>query len=269
MINLDFYHIFKLSAYYKSKKIKDLLLSSLNDLKKQIETLRHRMADAALAAGRSPDSISIIAVSKFHPPQSVIEAFKCNLSSFGENYVQEGVKKIEALADLRSDLQWHCIGPVQRNKAKSVAQHFDWLSSLHSFELAQKLNQARSESSLPPLNICIQVNIDQAATKSGLSAREATALAHAFEQWPHLRLRGLMCIPDATPTLQEQNKVFAQARALFEKWNNLGLKVDTLSMGMSHDLEAAIAQGSTQIRIGTAIFGPRQSPLRSTVQAQS
>jgi pyridoxal phosphate enzyme (YggS family) len=225
-------------------------------MKLRIEQVQQRIATAALKAGRDPASVQCLAVSKLHPSESVRAAHACGLIAFGENYVQEGVDKIEALSDLRSSLEWHCIGPVQSNKSKWVASHFDWIQSLDSAKLAGRLNEQRRVDQ-PPLNVCIQVNIDQGPTKSGLSPQDATQLAQGFAEWPRLRLRGLMCIPDPLPTREQQEQVFAKARQLFASWQDMGLPVDTLSMGMSDDLEAAVAQGSTLVRIGTAIFGSR------------
>lgn len=225
-------------------------------MKIRIEQVQQRMATAALNAGRDPASVQCLAVSKLHPAASVRAAHACGLNAFGENYVQEGVDKIDALSDLRSTLEWHCIGPVQSNKSKWVASHFDWIQSLDSAKLARRLNEQRRVDQ-PPLNVCIQVNIDQGPTKSGLSPQDATQLALSFAEWPRLHLRGLMCIPDPLPTREQQEQVFAQARDLFASWQDRGLPVDTLSMGMSDDLEAAVAQGSTMVRIGTAIFGSR------------
>lgn len=225
-------------------------------MKLRIEQVQQRIATAALKAGRDPASVQCLAVSKLHSSESVRAAHACGLTTFGENYVQEGVNKIDALPDLRSSLEWHCIGPVQSNKSKWVASHFDWIQSLDSAKLADRLNEQRRVDQ-PPLNVCIQVNIDQGPTKSGLSPQDATQLAQGFTAWPRLRLRGLMCIPDPLPTLEQQEQVFAQARQLFASWQDIGLPVDTLSMGMSDDLEAAVAQGSTLVRIGTAIFGSR------------
>ena len=233
-------------------------MTDTHPMKARIEQVLQRISDAALAAGRDPASIRCLAVSKLHPANAVRAAHTCGLNAFGENYVQEGVDKIDALSDLRAHIEWHCIGPVQSNKSKWIASHFDWIQSLDSSKLAQRLNDQRP-ADRAPLNVCIQVNLDLGANKSGLSAQDATALAQQFQQWPRLRLRGLMCIPEPYPTRQLQEAVFAQASDLFHKWQHLGLNVDTLSMGMSDDLEAAVAQGSTMVRIGTAIFGARMT----------
>ncbi|MEY3953666.1 MAG: hypothetical protein RLZZ397_546 [Pseudomonadota bacterium] len=233
-------------------------MTDIHPMKARIEQVLQRISDAALAAGRDPESIRCLAVSKLHPANAVRAAHTCGLNAFGENYVQEGVDKIDALSDLRAHIEWHCIGPVQSNKSKWIASHFDWIQSLDSSKLAQRLNDQRP-ADRNPLNVCIQVNLDQGPNKSGLSAQDATALAQRFQQWPRLRLRGLMCIPEPYPTRQQQEAVFAQARELLQSWQHLGLNLDTLSMGMSDDLEAAVAQGSTMVRIGTAIFGTRVS----------
>lgn len=233
-------------------------MTDIHPMKARIEQVLQRISGAALAAGRDPASIRCLAVSKLHPANAVRAALTWGLNAFGENYVQEGVDKIDALSDLRAHIEWHCIGPVQSNKSKWIASHFDWIQSLDSSKLAQRLNDQRP-ADRNPLNVCIQVNLDQGPNKSGLSAQAATILAQQFSQWPRLRLRGLMCIPEPYPTRQQQEAVFAQARELLQSWQHLGLNLDTLSMGMSDDLEAAVAQGSTMVRIGTAIFGTRVS----------
>jgi pyridoxal phosphate enzyme (YggS family) len=195
-------------------------------------------------------------VSKTFPAEAVREARAAGQIAFGENYVQEGVGKIEALADLRAGLEWHCIGPLQSNKTRPVAAHFDWVHSIDRLKIAERLAEQRP-AELPPLQVCLQVNVDAGANKSGVPPAEALALARAVAALPRLRLRGLMAIPEPAPDFETQQALFLRAAAVFEEMRGAGLEVDTLSLGMSADLEAAIAAGSTMVRIGTAIFGAR------------
>jgi len=174
--------------------------------------------------------------------------------AFGENYIQEAVEKIMALDHL--PLQWHCIGPIQSNKTRLVAAHFDWVHTVDRLKIAQRLSEQRPDH-LAPLQVCIQVNVDEGATKSGVAPEQALALAQAVAALPRLRVRGLMCIPETAPDFVAACAVFARARALFDQMNLDGMGLDTLSMGMSGDLEAAVASGSTMVRVGSAIFGSR------------
>jgi PLP dependent protein len=223
-----------------------------------LETVRQRIQHACAQAGRDPAQVTLLAVSKTFGPEAVQQALDAGQNAFGENYIQEGVDKIQALRNARPDtaLQWHCIGPVQSNKTRLVAEHFDWLQSLDRLKIAQRLSEQRPEG-LPPLQVCLQVNVDGGPTKSGVSPAELPALAEAVAQLPNLRLRGLMCIPEPAEGFEAQRAVFAQARELFDGLNARGLGLDTLSMGMSEDLDAAIAAGSTMVRVGRAIFGSR------------
>ncbi|GAB4216379.1 MAG: YggS family pyridoxal phosphate-dependent enzyme [Rhodoferax sp.] len=221
--------------------------------------LRIRHAEQAYA--RTPHSVQLLAVSKTFGPQAVQAAFDAGQRAFGENYIQEAVAKMAALAHL--PLQWHCIGPVQSNKSRLVAEHFDWVHTVASLKLAQRLS-AQRPASLGPLQVCIQVNIDDGPNKSGVSPADAPALARALAQLPGLRLRGLMCIPEPAPDFEAATAVCKRARALFDALNSEGLQLDTLSLGMSADLEAAVAAGSTLVRVGSAIFGTR---LRATTAA--
>jgi pyridoxal phosphate enzyme (YggS family) len=198
----------------------------------------------------------LLAVSKTFPAEAVREARAAGQIAFGENYVQEGVAKIEALSDLRAGLEWHCIGPLQSNKTRPVAAHFDWVHSIDRLKIAERLAEQRP-AELPPLQVCLQVNVDAGANKSGVTAGETLALARAVAALPRLRLRGLMAIPEPAPDFEAQRALFLRAAAVFEEMRGAGLEVDTLSLGMSADLEAAIAAGSTMVRIGTAIFGGR------------
>jgi len=212
------------------------------------------IAAACEAAGRLADSVQLLAVSKTWGPEAVRAAHAAGQSAFGENYIQEAVEKMAALRDL--PLQWHCIGPIQSNKTKLVAEHFDWVHSIDRLKIAQRLSEQRPPT-LAPLQVCIQVNVDGGSTKSGVSPAELPALAQAVAALPHLQLRGLMTIPEPAETEAQMRAVHAKAKALFESLRQQGLPLDTLSMGMSADLAPAIAQGSTLVRVGTAIFGKR------------
>jgi hypothetical protein len=212
------------------------------------------IAAACEAAGRLADSVQLLAVSKTWGPEAVRAAHAAGQTAFGENYIQEAVEKMAALRDL--PLQWHCIGPIQSNKTKLVAEHFDWVHSIDRLKIAQRLSEQRPPT-LAPLQVCIQVNVDGGSTKSGVSPAELPALAQAVAALPHLQLRGLMTIPEPAETEAQMRAVHAKAKALFESLRQQGLPLDTLSMGMSADLAPAIAQGSTLVRVGTAIFGKR------------
>ena len=222
-----------------------------------LKTVRARMAAACRAAGREASEVKLLAVSKTFGPQDVAAAFAAGQTAFGENYIQEAVQKITKLRHL--PLQWHCIGPIQSNKTRLVAEHIDWVHTVDRLSVAQRLSQQRPPG-LPPLQVCIQVNVDGGATKSGVRPLEALALAQQVATLPRLRLRGVMSIPEPAPDFATACAVFARVRALFDAMNAEGLTLDTLSIGMSADLEAAIQAGSTLVRVGTAIFGgrPRQ-----------
>jgi pyridoxal phosphate enzyme (YggS family) len=221
-------------------------------------TVHERIRHACKVAGRDVTQVTLLAVSKTFGPDAVLAAVAAGQHAFGENYVQEGVEKILALRQSApvAHLAWHCIGPLQSNKTRLVAEHFDWVQSVDRLKIAQRLSEQRPEA-LGPLNICLQVNVDGGANKSGLAPAELPALAQAVTQLPRLRLRGLMCIPEPAEGELAQRAVFDQARALFDGLNRDGLALDTLSMGMSDDLDAAIASGSTLVRVGRAIFGGR------------
>ena len=229
----------------------------------QLHNIQHRIAQACASAQRLPASVHLLAVSKTFGAEAVAEAVRAGQRSFGENYIQEGVEKIVAvqgMRDLAVGLQWHCIGPVQSNKTRLVAEHFDWVQTVDRLKIAERLSVQRPES-LPPLNVCLQVNVDGGATKSGVAPQELLALAEAVARLPRLVLRGLMSIPDDRADFAAQQAVHAQAQALFEQVRSSGLpglaQFDTLSMGMTGDLEAAIAAGSTLVRVGSGIFGQR------------
>ncbi len=227
------------------------MMSMIADHLQQVQT---RIADACLQAARLPESVALLAVSKTFAAQAVRQAHAAGQTAFGENYIQEAVEKMAALADL--GLQWHCIGPIQSNKTRLVAQHFDWVHTIDRLKTAQRLSEQRP-SHLTALQVCIQVNVDGGVTKSGVLPSEALALAEAVAGLPRLRLRGLMCIPEPAPDYAAACAVFAQGKHLFDQLNRSGLAMDTLSMGMSADLEAAIASGSTMVRVGSALFGAR------------
>ena len=219
-----------------------------------LQHVRARIATACQRAGRGVEEVTLLAVSKTFGADAVRAAAAAGQRAFGENYIQEGVEKIAALRDL--GLMWHCIGPIQSNKTRLVAEHFDWVHTVDRLKIAERLS-AQRPADRPPLNVCIQVNIDGGANKSGVAPGEALALARALAALPQLKLRGLMSIPEIAPDFEAARAVHAGARALFDQLNADGLGLDTLSMGMSDDLEAAIAAGSTMVRIGTAIFGSR------------
>ena len=214
-----------------------------------------RIADAAIAAGRDPAMVRLLAVSKTWPADSVREAAAAGQRAFGENYVQEGAAKVDELAGL--GLEWHFIGPLQSNKTRLVANRFSWVHSIDRLKIAERLSEQR-DVHLPPLEVCIQVNVSGEASKSGVAPPDLPELARAVAVLPRLRLRGLMTIPEPTPDVALQRARFASLRAMRDELNAAGLALDTLSMGMSDDLEAAIAEGSTLVRVGTAIFGSRR-----------
>ena len=216
-----------------------------------------RITQAALQAGRPTLSVKLLAVSKTFPADAVAAVAALGQRDFGENYVQEGVDKIAALKSV-AGLVWHCIGPLQSNKTRLVAEHFDWVHTVDRLKIAQRLSEQRP-AHLPPLQVCLQVNIDGGPTKAGVSPSDALALAQSVAALPRLVLRGVMTIPDAVDGFDAQLAVHTQAKRLFEELQTaLGLPhFDTLSMGMSADLEAAVQAGSTMVRVGTAVFGAR------------
>jgi pyridoxal phosphate enzyme (YggS family) len=216
-----------------------------------ISTLGARIRAAAETAQRDPATIGLLAVSKTKPAEALREAYAAGLRDFGENYLQEALGKQAELADL--PLCWHFIGPIQSNKTRAIAENFAWVHSVDRLKIAQRLSEQRP-ADLPPLNICIQVNVSGEASKSGCAPADLAALATAISALPHLKLRGLMAIPEPTEDRAAQSAAFATVRNLQAQ---LHLPLDTLSMGMSHDLEAAVEQGATWVRIGTALFGAR------------
>ncbi len=215
--------------------------------------------DAACAsAGRGKETVTLLAVSKTFPAEAVVEAMTAGQRAFGENYLQEALDKMQEVARLQPDspVEWHFIGPIQSNKTRPIASHFQWVHTVERLKIAQRLSEQRPEE-LGPLDICIQVNISGEASKSGASADELPELARQIAGLPMLRLRGLMAIPEATNDEARQRAAFARLRALFDGLRAQGLALDTLSMGMSGDLKAAVAEGATIVRIGSAIFGAR------------
>jgi len=219
-----------------------------------LQAVLARIQAAAQRFGRSPEAIRLLAVSKTWPASDVRDAVAAGQKAFGENYVQEGVEKVAALAAL--DLEWHFIGPLQSNKSKRVAESFAWVHSVDRLKIAERLSEQRP-ADLPPLQICLQVNVSGEASKSGVALSDLPELARRVARLPRLTLRGLMAIPAPLTEFPEQRSAFRSLREGYEQLKNEGLALDTLSMGMSHDLEAAIAEGATLVRVGTAIFGER------------
>ena len=248
-----------------------------------LQAVRSRIARAAAAAGRPADDIALIAVSKTFPAAMIAEAYACGQRAFGENQVQEAVKKVAELrvahghpehrnssgdalpssgvaspeGPLLLPLEWHFIGPIQSNKTRPIAEHFQWVHGVERARIAERLNDARQEG-LPPLQVCIQVNVSGEASKSGIAPGEETPLAEAISRLPRLRLRGLMTIPEPTADPAQRRRQFARVRELKDALVARGYPLDTLSMGMSDDLEDAILEGATMVRVGTAIFGSRR-----------
>lgn len=220
-----------------------------------LQAIRARIERAAHAAGRQAGAIELVAVSKTFPAGSIEQAHAAGQRAFGENFAQEAVAKITKLDHL--PLLWHFLGPIQSNKTGPIAAHFQWVHSVEREKIALRLNAARAEG-LPPLNVCIQVNVSDEATKSGVRPADTARLADAIARLPRLRLRGLMAIPEPTSDTALQRRRFALLRELRDQLATRGHALDTLSMGMSDDLEAAIAEGATMVRVGTAIFGPRE-----------
>jgi len=219
-----------------------------------LRKIRDLLDQAAIDAGRDPGSVHLLAVSKKQPLASIREAADAGQQAFGENFVQEGVEKIRALG--RADLSWHFIGHLQSNKTRAVAEYFDWVHTIDSLKIARRLSEQRPPA-LGPLQVCLQVNVDAEDSKSGLSPEEAPALAAAVSELSNLRLRGLMCLPAIRDDFESQRKPFAALRILADTLRRDGIDTDTLSMGMTADYRAAIFEGATIVRIGTALFGER------------
>jgi len=219
-----------------------------------LQAVRDAISSAADDAGRHADDVCLLAVSKTFPPDALHEAYLAGQTRFAESYVQEALDKIPALHGLA--IEWHFIGPIQSNKTRAIAENFSWVHSVDRFKVAERLSGQRP-AHLPPLQVCLQVNISQEASKSGVAPDETEALARAIAKLPNLALRGLMAVPAPGDDFTTQRLPFARMRKLLGQLNQHGLKLDTLSMGMSHDFVAAIAEGATIVRIGTAIFGKR------------
>lgn len=226
-----------------------------------LQGVKRRIAEAANGAGRNAESVTLLAVSKTFPADAVREAHAAGQRAFGENYVQEALAKIESLVDLRRDIEWHLIGPLQSNKTRPVAEAFDWVHSVDRLKIAERLAEQRP-AMLPPLQLTLQVNVSGEATKSGVAPADVPALAQAVAALPaaRVRLRGLMAIPEPQGDFAAQRAPHRQLRELLAALNAQGLALDTLSMGMSADLEAAVAEGATIVRVGSAIFGERTRP---------
>ena len=234
-----------------------------------LQQVRERLWRACEAASRDSAEVTLLAVSKTFGADAVRQAHAAGQTAFGENYVQEGVEKIALVAEAlpRSAIEWHCIGPVQSNKTRLVAAQFDWVQSIDRLKIAQRLSEQRP-ADLPPLNVCLQVNVDGGPNKAGVTPAELPALADAVAALPGLRLRGLMCIPEPAPDFEAQRALFLRAREAYDDLRVRGHALDTLSMGMSEDLEAAVAAGATMVRVGRAVFGarePKLSPVTSPV----
>lgn len=233
----------------------------MSRIEQNLQAVRRSIAQAAAQAQRPADEVTLLAVSKTFGADAVLAAAQAGQTAFGENYLQEALDKIAAVQAARTAqalgaLSWHFIGPIQSNKTRAIASHFDWVHTVEREKIAARLSEQRPPH-LAPLNICLQVNISGEASKSGVAPGDLPALALAVAQLPHLRLRGLMAIPEPETELARQRAVFAQLRALYEQLREQGLALDTLSMGMSADLQAAVLEGATIVRVGSAIFGSR------------
>ena len=233
-------------------------MSLVSAVQENLEAVRARIVAACTAAGRAPASVQLLAVSKTFPATAMVAAHAAGQTAFGENYVQEGMEKIAALAHL--PLQWHYIGPIQSNKTRPITEHFAWVHGIERLKIAERL-AAQRPPNLPDLQVCLQVNISGETSKSGVESAAILALAQQVARLPRLKLRGLMTLPKASEGLDAQRAPFRELRLLLEQLNAAGLACDTLSMGMSGDLEAAILEGATIVRVGTAIFGTRTQTL--------
>ena len=229
----------------------------MSDIANNLANVQQRIASAAENAQRDPQTIALLAVSKTKPIEMIEEAYAAGQRCFGENYLQDALPKIEALAEL--DIEWHYIGRIQSNKTRPIAENFAWVHAIDSVKHAQRLNEQRPDN-FPPLNCCIQLNLSGEDRKGGIQPDTLIETATAFNDLPHCRLRGLMTMPDPDSSAEQQQAVFHQLADCLSELSNLGFSVDTLSMGMSGDLEMAITEGSTMVRIGTDIFGARSYP---------
>jgi PLP dependent protein len=230
----------------------------MSAISQNLQGVRDSIERAASTARRDPQQIRLLAVSKTFGPQAVIAAADAGQRAFGENYLQEALDKMAAVGAVLPDvrLEWHFIGPIQSNKTRQIATHFDWVHAIDREKIAQRLSEQRP-AELAPLNVCLQVNVSGEASKSGVAPDQVLALARAVAALPRLRLRGLMAIPEPVHGFEAQRAPFRQMHQLFDRLRQQGMALDTLSMGMSADIDAAIAEGSTMVRVGTAIFGKR------------
>lgn len=227
----------------------------MKSIAQNLQSIYERIHGAEQKYGRAAGSVALLAVSKTHPAEKIRAAVACGQRQFGENYLQEALRKIPEIH--APGLVWHFIGPIQSNKTRGIAEHFSWVHSVDRIKIARRLNDMRP-GSLPPLNICIQVNISGEATKSGIATDGLAVMAAQINELSRLRLRGLMAMPEATEDITAQRRVFRTMREYLEQLRAAGYPLDTLSMGTTQDMEAAIAEGATIVRIGTAIFGPRE-----------
>jgi pyridoxal phosphate enzyme (YggS family) len=229
-----------------------------------LQTVKDRIVRVAQSIGRQPDEITLLAASKTNPADALREAWVAGQTIFGENYLQEALAKMPALADL--PIEWHFIGPIQSNKTRRIAENFAWVHSVDRAKVADRLSKDRSES-LPPLQVCLQVNVSGEDSKSGVEPEELAALAAHVVNLPHLKLRGLMAVPELTTATALQRSQFHLLRELYEQLKSDGYELDTLSMGMSEDMDIALAEGATMVRVGTAIFGPRRYLIPEEIAA--
>ncbi|MYN38320.1 YggS family pyridoxal phosphate-dependent enzyme [Duganella sp. FT109W] len=232
----------------------------MSPIRQNLQAITATIVATSQESGRPPDAVQLLAVSKTFGPEAVLEAVAAGQRAFGENYLQEGVDKIlavqQALGDSGPALEWHFIGPIQSNKTRPIAEHFAWVHTVEREKIAQRLSEQRP-AGLAPLQICLQVNISGEASKSGVAPQDVAALAHKVAALPNLTLRGLMAIPEPAEDFDQQRAAFAQLRTVYDQLRADGLALDTLSMGMSADLRAAIVEGATIVRVGSAIFGAR------------
>ena len=226
----------------------------MNNLQQRLAQVKEQIRRFALSCDRDPTTVRLIAVSKTRPASEIREVWEAGQKAFGENYLQDALQKIPALGDC--DIEWHFIGRIQSNKTRAIAENFSWVHTLSSLKHARRLNDQRP-ATLPPLNVCVQLNLSGEQSKSGIAAEELAPLLEKLADLPHLRPRGLMTMPPAMASNEEQHQIFRQLRQLQEEMNRQGHSLDSLSMGMSGDMQAAICEGATMVRIGTAIFGPR------------
>lgn len=234
----------------------------MNDIKIKLDVINQKIREYELKYGREKKSVKLLAASKGQSVEKIRSAIAAEQKIFGENYLQEALPKIESINKDHNDIEWHFIGPIQSNKSRKIAENFSWVQSISSMKVADRLNEQRPIE-LPPLNICIEVNVDAEKTKSGVSFEEAKELVIYCSALPNLCVRGLMAIPKQQAEFMAQRREFQRLANLWDELKQQGYELDTLSMGMTEDFEAAIAEGSTMVRIGTGIFGPRESKERN------